>query len=185
MINSILLFFKENEWLISILITIVGLLITSRNIKRNFKNEIVKTKQEVSISEMQSIPYDLFTLMGEMSEETKKGSEKYSKKNFQAYKSIMAKILCYGSCDAINIATHTQRNAYKTFPESIQWTVLILYSLLIVQIKFDLTGIVISPESYFKIKISDYETKMKNDVRNEINRLVGLLNLNKDFLVKG
>lgn len=178
-------FFQENEWLLSIIITVGGFLITSRNIKRNFKNEIIKIKQAVSISEMQRIPFELFNLMEEISEESKKGSEKYSKKNSQTYKSIMAKILCYGSIDVIKIAIHIQRNSYKPFSESTQWTVLILYSLLIVQIKFDLTGTVVSPESYFKIKILDYETEMKNNVINEINRLVRLLNLNKDFLVIG
>ncbi len=183
MMKTILIFFQENEWAISILITVIGLWITSRNLTKNFKHEIRKTKQEVSINEMQSVPYDLFLLMEDMSEETKKGSEKYSKKNFQAYKSILAKILCYGSYDAIRIAIHTQRNSYNPFSESIQWTMLILYSLLIVQIKFDITGTVISPESYFRIKISDYEITMKNDVRSEINRLVKLLALNKGFLV--
>ena len=97
----------------------------------------------------------------------------------------MAKILCYGSYDAIRIAVHNQRNTYNPFPESIQWTNLVLYSLLIVQIKFDLTSTVISPESYFKLKINDYETVMGIAVREEINRLVRLLCLNKDFLVKG
>ena len=170
------------EWIVSILITIGGFIFTSINITKKFENEIRKTKQEVSINEMQSIPYDLFFLM-EMPEESKKGSGKYSKKNFQAYKGIMAKILCYGSYDVIRIAIHTQRNSYNPFPESIQWSMLILYSLLIVQIKFDITGTVISPESYFKIKISDYEIKMENDMRSEINRLVKLLDLNKGFLV--
>ena len=113
--DDILEFIQDNEWLLSILITIIGFLITSRNLTRNFKNEIQKTKQEVSINEMQSIPSDLFSLMEDMSDKTKKGSEQYSKKNLQAYKSIMAKILCYGSDDAIKIAIHTQGTPMPLF----------------------------------------------------------------------
>ena len=58
------------------------------------------------------------------------------------------------------------------------------YSLLIVQIKYDLTSEIISPESYFKIQLKDYESA-KDALVNKTNQITRDLELNNSFLVKG
>lgn len=180
--NVIIVFFSENyEWIISLIITIIGFVVTSNNIKKGFANEVKKIKQEVAISTMQDIPYEMFSLMESMSENLENKSIR--KQQQKKYTDIMAKILCYGSKDTIKIATFIQQCSYGVLPEAKTHTILVLYSLIIAQIKLDLTGVIISPESYFEIKITDYET-IKDNVINEANRLVLSLGLNKEFLIK-
>ena len=67
--------------------------------------------------------------------------------------------------------------------EQKKWEALVAYALLITQIKYDLTSEVISPESWFKMKITDYETLRPVAIK-MINELVDSLNLNKEFMVK-
>jgi hypothetical protein len=57
------------------------------------------------------------------------------------------------------------------------------FILLTCQIRYDLTGIEISPDSWYKIKINDYETNIENKIKfiNATNEIVEELNL-KEFM---
>ena len=56
------------------------------------------------------------------------------------------------------------------------------YTLILSQIKYDLTGEVVKPSSILKIKIKDFYTTDKLDnYHEEINLIIEKLKLNKDF----
>ena len=99
----------------------------------------------------------------------------------------MSKIIAYGSKDAVSLAIHMQRIAYisntRKQTKEEQWEMLATYSLLITQFKYDLTSEVISPESWFQLKINDYDEKMKKQMIVIINKVVDELKLNKDFKI--
>ena len=69
-----------------------------------------------------------------------------------------------------------------TGKENDRWKALAAYSLLITQLKYDLTAEVISPESWFMLRITDYEKKQE-EIKSEINNIVDNLRLNKLFHV--
>ena len=108
--------YQNFEWIITIIITIVGFIYSSRNITRNFKNEVIKLKNEVAISAMQDIPYELFDLMEEMQKKTEK--TRISDRTQKKYVEIIAKILCYGSRESVDIVRYLQQNNYNQFPEA-------------------------------------------------------------------
>jgi hypothetical protein len=56
------------------------------------------------------------------------------------------------------------------------------YSLLITQLKYDLTSEIISPESWFQLRMNDYE-KIQLKMRQSINDLIKELDLNNSFIV--
>lgn len=55
--------------------------------------------------------------------------------------------------------------------------------LLISQIKFDITGEIMSPESWLIIKITDY-SKIQNNIAKTINALVDKNKLDKRFKIE-
>ena len=56
------------------------------------------------------------------------------------------------------------------------------YSLLITQLKYDLTSEIISPESWFQLRMNDYE-KIQPQMQKSINDLIKELDLNHAFTV--
>lgn len=97
----------------------------------------------------------------------------------------MTKIFAYGSKDAVALAVEIQQTFYK-----IQKTgedhgryLLVLFALLITQLKFEISDETISPESWFRLKINDYDNEREKFVE-EINCTVKKLGLNKKFYIK-
>ena len=107
--------------------------------------------------------------------------------DLEKYKELMSKIIAYGSKDAIAIAIHMQKLAYisnkREQTKEEQWELLASYSLLITQFKYDLSSEIISPESWFQLKITDYEENMQQ-MKSIINKIINKLSLNKGFLVE-
>ena len=58
-----------------------------------------------------------------------------------------------------------------------------LFALLITQLKYEISDEIISPESWYKLKINDYETERESFV-GKLNETIKKLDLNKKFLVK-
>ena len=63
-----------------------------------------------------------------------------------------------------------------------RFRVMASYVLLATQIKYDVTGIHVNPEFWFKMRITDYEIN-RNEIREANNRLVQELNLNKKMKI--
>ena len=64
-----------------------------------------------------------------------------------------------------------------------QYRVMSYYVLLATQIKYDVTGIYVNPESWFRMKVTDFE-ESKEKVIEASNNLVTELKLNKRFMMK-
>lgn len=167
----------------TILTTLLGFVVTYKLTKRNLKDELLKSKALLGLEKMEEVPFKLLELLTAINEgETKQA----------AYFELMHTIYAYGTSDAVKIAITLQRNNYEMSKNQPNGSVnppsfrpLTLLSLLITQVKYDLTGEIINPESWFVMRITDYtETEMNLQVKSLINDDVAQLQLNLAFLIK-
>ena len=170
-INETLQILKVN---IPSIISLIGILISYFSIKKSYKNDLNKMKTEIITEKIEDLPFEILNIM----HNTIKNPT--SKRNVEDLSKFMYKVISYGSVDAVKIACCVQQTAYKN---DNSYKLLAGFSLLITQLKYDLTGQVISPESYFQIKLNDYEDKRDEIVKN-INLIIEDLNLKKEFNVK-
>lgn len=176
--NNISFFDEHLDAIITVFITIIGFFVTYIMTNRNFKDEIKKSKITLASEQIQTLPYDICQLMDAMI----KGAQDDVIKQ---YSSILSKVLAYGSNQAVRIAIKMQRMSYETTDASSlddRFPMLAAYSLLITQLKYDLTSGIISPESYFQLRLKDYNISQPK-LRKAINDLIKELNLNNEFKV--
>ena len=164
----------------SIIVTIVGFIITYYFTKHSLKDEIQKSKTSIALEKMEELPYELVSLF----EKLKKGTL-----DVDGYSSLLGKIYSYCSPTAITITVKMQYLIYEndkkgnSVTEKEKFRILTLLSLMISQIKYDLTGETINPELWFIMKIKDYkESPMKKTIQELINHDVAILDLNEDFM---
>ena len=93
-------------------------------------------------------------------------------------------MLAHGSCDAVKITIKMQRMSYESANATSEerLPMLAAYSLLITQLKYDLTSEIISPESWFQLRMNDYSS-IQDTMKKAINALVEELDLNHSFSV--
>ena len=172
-------FFMEHlDTIVTVFITIIGFAVTYLMTKKNFKDEIKKSKITLASEQIQTLPYDICQLMDAMIT----GSQDDVVKE---YGSILSKVLAYGSSQSVKITIKMQQMSYNSTNTSSldeRLPMLAAYSLLITQLKFDLTSEIISPESWFQLRMNDYE-KMQTKMRKSINDLIKELDLNNAFKV--
>ncbi|MEI0620026.1 hypothetical protein R4J18_04800 [Brachyspira pilosicoli] len=169
--------------LITSSVTIVGLFINNKSIKKKFENEIKKTKSDLMIDKM-SIAIEYILDVRNLSlkytevkdEKIKKAIENESKIKTELFNKI---VYAFGSFDAITIleSINKERKCNTSL-----YNILCLYQLLIVQIKYDLTDVVISSISWFEVILKDYQKQEKNIIET-VNALVDELNLNLKFKI--
>lgn len=58
-----------------------------------------------------------------------------------------------------------------------------MYILLATQIKYDVTGIIVSPEKWYEMRMNDYEIN-REKMRLANNNVVKMFELNKRFYIK-
>lgn len=192
-------------WLIKFIIdnfntfvTIAGFIVTYFLTKKNFKDEIIKNKISVNVENVKELPYRICKIMDRsimmlnidkenIEEKEKKTKKEKSQESLnEEFVDILSNVLCYGSKDAVDISIKMQTLAYSmnyNRDKKISYDALAVYSLLITQIKYDLTSEIISPESWFKLRLTDY-SKTRPQIVSSINRIVDELNLNKKFKVE-
>lgn len=102
----------------------------------------------------------------------------------QEYGMMLSKVLSYGSKEAIKIAVKMQQLSYDAENKATEerYPIIAAYALLITQLKYDLTSEVISPESWFEMRMKDYNT-VQTSMKNALNKLIDELKLNPDFKV--
>lgn len=168
------------DWsaLASIFVTIIGFIITYSLTNKNLKDEISKTKTSIALEKMEDIPFDILSLLKDI---------KNGELNADNYASILHRIYAYCSPTAIKIAVKMQSLTYQQSVQSTStsnFRMLTLLSLLISQVKYDLTNEIINPELWFIMQITDYNTSaLKTEVKHLINEDIELLSLNKQFYV--
>lgn len=172
-------YIEHIDTIVTIVITIIGFVVTYLMTKKNFKDEVKKNKIALASEQIESLPYDICQLMDAMIKGT-------SKDVLEKYGSILSKVLAYGSSQAVNIAIKMQRMSYESSTTSSldeRLPILAAYSLLITQLKYDLTSEIISPESWFKLRMNDYDKNIQPKMKKAINDLINELHLNSSFKV--
>lgn len=166
------------------IISVIGFVLTNKNMSKNLKNELKKEKTTLHIQKMSEMPYDILSLMDKMVKSSSSGEA--LGEFLEEFGKIMNTVCAYGSKDAIKIASVMQSENYKMANEKKEnknkYRILCFYSLLVTQIKYDVTNIVNSPELWFKLKINDYY-KMRDKMIEENNKIVDELDLNEEFKI--
>ena len=166
---------------LDVFVTILGFVITYKLTTRTFGNEIKKSKIDQNVEAMHSLPLELCNMMSKI--QKSQGNKK--KVSTDEYENLMTRIFAYGSKDAVALAVEIQQTFYKVAKtnEDCGQYLLVLFALLITQLKYEISDEIISPESWFKLTINDYATA-RDSIVEEINSTIRTLDLNKKFYVR-
>ncbi|WP_026491137.1 hypothetical protein [Butyrivibrio sp. XPD2002] len=171
------------DTIITVFVTIMGFVITYIMTSINFHNEIQKDKMALVAQEIQTLPYDICQLMDDMIKNTRTMNEDFNKE----YSAILSRVLAYGSNDAIKIAIKMQRMSYEYESQNVKernyLPILASFSLLITQLKYDMTYEIVSPESWCKLRLKDYNSALQADFKKQVNSLVEEVGLSVSFRV--
>ena len=166
---------------VTIFITILGFLVTYLASRKNLANEILKFKQTSQVDQVKDLAYRLCDLIYLMRE-----PEKHNQKIIDTYAEIMNKVIAYASRDAVNISIWGQQINFKNYSSGeTNFAPLVALALLISQLKYDASAEIIPADTWFRLRINDYEKSgMKNEIEKLIKETVEELDLNKGFCPK-
>ena len=167
--------------MIPALISIIGFIATNRSVKRDFKNEILKQRNEIALNKMATMPMRILELLGTIIETG--GQNEELAKEFDGF---MNEVYAYGSENAIALISKIQKDN-MFFGDNVadrnSYELIAMYILLATQIKYDVTGIIVSPEKWYEMRINDYEIN-REKMRLANNNVVKMFELNKRFYIK-
>lgn len=165
---------------VTIFVTIIGFVVTYFLSRKNLADEILKFKQTSQVDQIKELAFELCNLLQSALE----------KKNYSTlqnnYAKLMNKVLAYASKDAVNIAVWAQQVNYQNSSSGqSSFAPLVALALLISQLKYDASAEIIPADTWFRLRINDYEKSgMKNEIEKLITETVKELNLNKGFCPK-
>ena len=165
-------------------VTIIGFVVTYFLNKRNFKEEVNKAKVNATLEKISDLPYKILTLMDTMLQKDK--HQDHEQASLKLFQELMGLTFAYGSKEAIILFSSMQETNYllKTDPEKInKYDLMAYYVLLACQVKYDLTGIKINPEYWYRMRITDYKA-IKENLDRATNKIVDELQLEDFLLVK-
>ena len=139
-------------------VTIIGFVVTYFLNKRNSKFEIDREKININLDKIADLPYKIQELMNTIL------NQGANAKTISDFKELMSLIFAYGSKEAIMLMTNMQQLNYRIADYSADADNMELipdYILLLCQIKYNLTGIKINPEYWFRMRLSDYSSMEK------------------------
>lgn len=167
--------------MIPALISIIGFIATNRSVKRDFKNESLKQRNEIALNKMATMPMRILELLGTIIETG--GQNEELAKEFDGF---MNEVYAYGSENAIALISKIQKDN-MFFGDNVadrnSYELIAMYILLATQIKYDVTGIIVSPEKWYEMRINDYEIN-REMMRLANNNVVKMFELNKRFYIK-
>lgn len=167
--------------MIPALISIIGFIATNRSVKRDFKNEILKQRNEIALNKMATMPMRILELLGTIIETG--GQNEELAKEFDGF---MNEVYAYGSENAIALISKIQKDN-MFFGDNVAdrnlYELIAMYILLATQIKYDVTGIIVSPEKWYEMRMNDYEIN-REKMRLANNNVVKMFELNKQFYIK-
>lgn len=167
--------------MIPALISIIGFIATNRSVKRDFKNEILKQRNEIALNKMATMPMRILELLGTIIETG--GQNEELAKEFDGF---MNEVYAYGSENAITLISKIQKDNIF-FGDNVAdrnlYELIAMYILLATQIKYDVTGIIVSPEKWYEMRMNDYEIN-REKMRLANNNVVKMFELNKRFYIK-
>jgi len=168
---------------IQAVISILGFVTTYLFMRKSFKNELSKQKSTLILEEMSKLPYQILMFYEKI---LNLEGKPISQKNVSEIIEIYYKIYSYGTIDAIKIITEMQKNNYISAinPNSDNENRVLPFCILLVcQIKYDISDILISPLSWYILKIKDFDQKLMDNYIKANNDIVNELNLNSGFLI--
>lgn len=163
-------------------VTIIGFIVTYFLNKRNFKEEVNKAKVSTTLEKISDLPYKILTLMDIMLQKEK--PKNHEQTNLKLFQELMGLTFAYASKEAIMLVTNMQETNYllSRNPDKVNKNDIIAYYILLAcQVKYDLTGIKINPEYWYRMRLTDYKT-MKENLDKATNKIVRELQL-EDFLL--
>ena len=168
---------SQDNW-VTIVVTFLGFGATLFFTRKSLKNEILKFKQTSQVDQMKDLAFRLCDLMYKM-----KDAQSIKQKSIDEYAEIMNRVLAYASADAVRIAIWGQQaNFQKQNHERTSVAPLVALALLISQLKYDASSEIIPADTWFRLRINDYESSgMKNQVEAIVAETVKKLNLNNGF----
>lgn len=178
---------EEKEFLSIIIpsfITIVGFIITSMNNKKELSRNIQEFKTEQQINDFRGLQRNVIICLDLLCKHIAKLDIDVPE-FINLRESIHTEVICFGSEDAVKIVSYIQSILYtcKDDKKIISHDFLIAaYVLLIMQIKYDTTGIKTSPREWY---VGTYTTEKMLETGffersiDAINEIVEELNLNK------
>lgn len=161
------------KFILDNVVTIAGFLVSYFLLSRSFRQEVEKQKSGITLNMIEEIPLliqDSFSLLGD--------KQIGQQERFNAYKKMLNRILAYGSKESVKIATAMVSHSRDTERKSGDLTILAFYALLFCSIKFDLSGIEITPASWYLMNINDYH-KTKSELNIVTNQIIVDFNLPK------
>lgn len=166
---------------LDIFVTIIGFVITYQMTTKSVSDEIRKSKIAHNVEVIHPLLLELCNMMSKI----QKSAGKKNAVSPHEYEMLMTKIFAYGSKGAVSLATEIQQTFYKVAKtnEDCGQELLVLFSLLITQLKYDISDEIMSPESWFRLKINDYEN-VRDDMVLKINNWISQLSLNEKFYVE-
>ena len=167
-------------------VTIIGFVVTSRSMKKSFENELKKQRHDIALDHMARMPFEMLNLMNDMILKGKSNNKNLNVLTKRINENLNT-IFSYGSADAIRIAALMQQENYHYMGdlennEKSKYRIMSQYVLLATQIKYDVTGIAISADEWFMMRINNYD-KNRDVIKYEVNKLVKELKLNKYFMI--
>ena len=167
------------------IISIVGFGVTIFTLIQSFQNELVKQKANIQLEKMVEMPYEILELLQEMLDVGKQKSSSFPQKIKEKMDYIFSTIYAYGSSNAIHILAAMQSENYQNavVPEKTdKYRMMAFFILLTVQIRADITGEFVSPEEWYKMKLTDFQTNRER-IMQANNCLVQELNLDGQFMI--
>ena len=166
---------------VTIFVTILGFLVTFFASRKNLTDEILKFKQTSQVDLIKDLAFSLCDLMYQI-----KDGKNIDQKATDKYAEIMNKVLAYASKDSINIAIWGQQVNFKNNHTGIKnFAPLVALALLISQLKYDASSEIIPADTWFRLRINDYESSgMNAEVETLIIKAVKELKLNEGFCPK-
>lgn len=157
-------------------VTLVGIAVSYMLSRRNLREEVHRLQEQQTLAKTNDFPSRAASLLDDLS----------SGMNEVEMRRFLSDIYAYGSPEAIRILVAFQENNYEVAAGKVNqdpWYTMTLLSLLITQLKYDLTGRIVDPEYWFRIKLTDYDPE-KHPAREKISSLVGQLGLDSRFVTR-
>ena len=159
-------------------ITIIGFIINIVLTRSDLKKQLSKKKSEITLEKLSEVPLEILDLLNSIFEKKKDILDKFKK--------LTSKIFAYGSEDAIKILATMQQYLYNKdkYDEDDDKYLIICYNILLLcQVRYDLTGIKISPEYWYKMRLTDYNVMSQNLIKST-NTIVEFLNLEEFLMIR-
>lgn len=162
---------------VTIFVTILGFIITYRASRKNLLDEIMKFKQTSQVDQAKDLPLELCSLLQKIYDKAPQDELKKS------YAELMNKVLSFASKDAVKIAIWGQKVSFEMEKTGNKNAPLVALSLLISQLKYDFSSVVIPADAWFQMRVNDYhDSGMDQEIIQIIKDVVQQLDLNRGFI---